>query len=269
MLKKSSTIIVTLSLLGLLFAVTYTTGIKVTAKQTISLQNLHPDVILLNKAMIGDTDAVRRMLQDGVDPNTPPGPHDRGMTALIFASWEGHTDIIKLLLRARANVDAVSNSGATALMFAAHGGHTDTVRELLNSNANPNIQAPDGMTALSLAINNNHVNIIKLLGKKGKALQLRTNQGLTTPLMRAVKQGNLETVDAVLEANPNLEARDKFGQSALMFAVDRGNIEIVTRLLDKDANPNATDAKGAGVLRRAIALNHTEIVQLLQQRGAQ
>jgi ankyrin repeat protein len=232
-------------------------------------QNLHPDALLLEKARVGDIEAVKQMLYDGVDPNTPPGAGDNGMSALMYSSLKGHDKIVKLLIDADANVNALSSSGSTALMFAAYGGDVKSINELLKkANTNSDVQASNGMTALILAINEGHTDVVKVLSKKGNAPQFRIGHDLKTPLMKAVLKGNLETVNALLESNPNLEARDDHGRSVLMYAVQKGNIGILTALLDMVADPNAVDADRASVLNWAIAFNYSEIVLILQQRGA-
>lgn len=265
--KKIQKIVTSFLLVGMLFATAF--AFRTEIAQGLGGQDLHPDARLLEKAKAGDIKAVKEMLRDGVDPNTPPGPNDNGMSALMYASRYGHDEIVKLLIDAGANVNATSTTGSTPLMFAAYGGNVQTVREILNKgDVNTDVQVPNGMTALILAINEGHTEVIKLLSKKGNAPRLRTGHSLKTPLMKAVSKGSLEVVNALLESNPNLEARDRNGQSALMHAIQKGNIEIFTSLLDKGANVNATDAAGASVLQWARALNRPEMVQLLQQRGA-
>ena len=52
-----------------------------------------------------------------------PGPiwikqNNTGATALMFASGHGHTKVVRLLIKARANKDIKNNHGETALMIA-------------------------------------------------------------------------------------------------------------------------------------------------------
>ena len=57
------------------------------------------------------------------------------MTALIFASLDGHTAIVQLLLGAGADKEAKDQFGYTALMSASEGGHTAIVELLLGAGA--------------------------------------------------------------------------------------------------------------------------------------
>jgi ankyrin repeat protein len=60
---------------------------------------------------------------------------DNGSTALMVASKNGHTDIIRILLNKGADVNVMkTNNGATALMMATMNCRADIV-ELLDSSA--------------------------------------------------------------------------------------------------------------------------------------
>lgn len=60
-----------------------------------------------------------------------------------------------------------SRNGATPLMVAAFEGHEDVVRILLEAGADVNAKDAEGNTALSLATTRGHQDVIKLLKAKG------------------------------------------------------------------------------------------------------
>lgn len=64
-----------------------------------------------------------------------------GVTALMRASQEGHSGIVRILLEKGANPNAKIRSegclGFTALMFAAQNGHDDIVRMLQDKEVSP------------------------------------------------------------------------------------------------------------------------------------
>ncbi|MBI4654475.1 MAG: ankyrin repeat domain-containing protein [Nitrospirae bacterium] len=80
----------------------------------------------------GNITRVRTSIDKGADINAKDND---GFTALMFASYSGHTDIVEVLLAKGADVNAESNDGLTALMSASSKGHTDIVEVLLAKGA--------------------------------------------------------------------------------------------------------------------------------------
>eukprot|EP00747_Dinoflagellata_sp_TGD_P168833 gnl/TRDRNA2_/TRDRNA2_196154_c0_seq1.p1 gnl/TRDRNA2_/TRDRNA2_196154_c0~~gnl/TRDRNA2_/TRDRNA2_196154_c0_seq1.p1 ORF type:complete len:168 (-),score=33.51 gnl/TRDRNA2_/TRDRNA2_196154_c0_seq1:5-508(-) len=64
-----------------------------------------------------------------------------GQTALILAARQGHFDVCRLLLAARADVEATDGLQRTPLSYAAMGKHQETCRLLLDHGAD--IEATD------------------------------------------------------------------------------------------------------------------------------
>ncbi len=123
-------------------------------------------------------------------------------TALIWATKEGRTSVVKALLAAGVKVDECLDSddnGTTALMWAATQGHIDIVRLLLASNADVNrLGAYDG-SALEGAVANGHMEIVKLLLANGADVNAKDNDG-NTALKLAQKAGNTKIVELLKQA---------------------------------------------------------------------
>jgi|GEM_PF-3346539 ankyrin repeat protein len=122
------------------------------------------DSMLLNAAKKGESQKIKRILDNNYDPDIRDA---NGATPLMFASYFGCTPIVQMLLAARANSNLATysnnafsfgkllsnkNSGTTALMLAAFCGKIEIVLALLKSGANPNAVDSDGQTALTYAI---------------------------------------------------------------------------------------------------------------------
>jgi len=93
-----------------------------------------------------------------------------GVTPLYTASWNGHLEIVKLLLEAKADVNAADTYGLTPLYMASQYGYTEVVKLLLDAKVDINAKAHiDGQiyTPLSAAKQMGHEKIIKLLTEYG------------------------------------------------------------------------------------------------------
>jgi uncharacterized protein len=89
-----------------------------------------------------------------------------------------------------------------------------------------------------------------------------------TMITQAFKS-QLEIVNLVLERSADVNAKDKFGRTALMFAVRHGRLEVEKRLLQKGADVNAADDKGETALIKAVdADDNPDVVKLLLDKGA-
>ena len=66
----------------------------------------------------------------------------------MFASYNGDEEMVQLLLRAGADVNASDEKGWTALMVAVFRGKMEVVRLLLQAGANANAVRDNGWTAL-------------------------------------------------------------------------------------------------------------------------
>ena len=95
-----------------------------------------------------------------------------GGTALIPAAHHGHVETVKILLGTAIDKDHVNRLGWTALLEAVilgNGGavHTEIVRLLVEAGANVNIADRDGVTPLAHARRRGYGGIIRLLQAKG------------------------------------------------------------------------------------------------------
>jgi ankyrin repeat protein len=93
-------------------------------------------------------------------------------TALIAAAHLGHTEVVQILIDAKAPLNHVNNLGWTALMESivlGNGGpnHTATLKALVDAGADVNIADKRGMTPLQHARRRGYVNMAKILEDAG------------------------------------------------------------------------------------------------------
>ena len=95
-----------------------------------------------------------------------------GGTALIPAAHHGHVETVKALLRTTIDIDHVNRLGWTALLEAiilGDGGpkHTEIVRLLIGAGADVNIPDRDGVTPLAHAQRRGYTAMTKMLQDSG------------------------------------------------------------------------------------------------------
>lgn len=178
---------------------------------------------------------------------------------------------VNALVAAKANVNAQDSDGNTALMLASGNGHTEVVRALLAAKADVNAKSPDdSSTALYMAATNGHTAAVQaLLGAEADVDAKTTGTGATA-LIQAAGFGRTAVVQALLAAEAEVNAKKKFniqGFTALMYAAFLGHVEVVQLLLDAKADVSAKDQTGRTALLLAKQNGHEEAARLLENPG--
>ena len=116
---------------------------------------------LRRAVVVGRKDEVERALSFGADINSVHGAF--GWTSLMYAAWNGETEIAEILLNYNADANVRDRYGRTALHKAAYYGHDIIVYLLLKNNADYTLKGRSGKTALDLAKEQGHIGVIELL----------------------------------------------------------------------------------------------------------
>ena len=184
----------------------------------------------------GHLQVVRYLLRLGVDINVR---NLANCTSLLFASWKGHRDVVQCLLDHGADSDLRDEFQNSPLILAAFYGHVDVVRLLLEHNADVNAESTRSQTALNSAIRCSVVKadraqIVRLLLKHGANANTCDNE-LQTPLhLVSTRPDSLDVLRILLEHGADLDAEDKDGKTPLQLSLDRGHHEV-TQLLSEYA----------------------------------
>ena len=217
-------------------------------------------------ALIPATDnleTTRLLVAAGSDVNART---DAGDSALIVAARRaGAARVVAYLLDKRADILASTQDGAMALHRAAESGDVDMLKLLLNRGADVNAQRKSGRSPLASAVVFGHGAAVRYLLSEGA----KPNLG-DVGLNRAVFQGNVEIVKALLEAGAEVKDRGE-PEPILVFACFSYNADpqIVRMLLERGADPAAKSQQGRTPLELARERGYEEVARLLVQAIAQ
>jgi ankyrin repeat protein len=154
-------------------------------------------------AMIGDREAVRALLKQGIDVNAAMGD---GMTALHWAAKKGDAELAQMLLYAGANVKAMTRLGGfTPLIMASETGNAEIIDMLLKAGAEPKVATSNGTTPLMLAAVAGRADAIKLLIDKGADPNAKENARGETALMFAANYNRVEAMKALIAGGADIK----------------------------------------------------------------
>lgn len=84
----------------------------------------------------------------------------------------------------------------------------------------------------------------------------------------ATAGGDLARIAALLDAGADINALDRYNQTALMHAAHRGDVAVVRLLAERGADLDHAAKYGMTALMLAVIGNHPEVVELLLSAGA-
>lgn len=172
--------------------------------------------------MIDNERAVKSLLQEGFDPNTP---NPQGQVALFLAMREGSGKVAQALLAHPAiRIDAVNAANETPLMMASLRGNVEGAKQLLERGAVVN---RPGWSPLHYAASGPSVPLVALLLERGADINaLSPNR--STPLMMAAGYGAPAAVELLLIKGAGARAKNDKGLAAADFARHRGPARVGT-----------------------------------------
>jgi len=171
-----------------------------------------------------DGDTVRQLIHRGIDANSRD---PQGQTALYLALRSGAFGVAEALLaEPTLDVNAVNAADETPLMIAALKGQGDWARRLLERGAQVN---KPGWSPLHYAATGPEPAVVKLLLERGAAVDA-ASPNKTTPLMMAARYGNPASVDLLLAAGADPQARNDRGLNAADFARLARREDLAARL---------------------------------------
>ena len=306
------------------------TSIKETAKDTSNIGKIKlvTPVAIIDEITqkIEEDDIEGALMKINAELPDPNIPSSSGTPLIVLAAEKRDSEIVAALLQKGALPDKADlNTSETALIKAVRNQDFETVSILLTAGANPDLGTNQGITPLGIAIDlkdeplanqllsngaTNGVSQEKLFlyafqkNPVGVSVMLAggisaniTDKDNNTPFIISAANGDLESAKYLFSYRANINAKNKYGMTALLYAIKGkhkemtdylinngakinssniygqnalfwaayyGDIQLVHNLLVLGANYNKKTRRGQTALQMARALGHTETVKALE-----
>jgi ankyrin repeat protein len=241
------------------------------AGANVNAKNDYGSTPMSEAAINGNVGILDRLLKSGADVESPNAD---GQTTLMVVARTTNVDAAKLLLSRGANVNAVEKwREQTALMWAAAESQPAMVKLLVAARADVNARSKvnnwerqvtaearaiarpsGGLTPLLYAARQGCLECTKVLVEGGADVDLGDPDNVS-PLLLATINGRFDVAAYLISKGANVNKWDWWGQSPLYAAVDMNtlphggrpdrpsldettSLQLIQILLEKGANPN-------------------------------
>lgn len=190
-------------------------------------------------------------------------------TGLHAAAWQGDAVRVAALIARGAALDARDGRGRTPLHVATHGRRREVIALLAKAGADLNALEYDRYDAVTIAaVADDEATLAQLLALGASARQV-TSRYDGTALIAAAHLGHDGVVRQLIAAGAPLDHVNNLHWTALIEAVVLGDggarhVATVRALLDAGADRRLTDRSGATPLEMARRRGYREMVELLQ-----
>ena len=256
----------------------------------------------LHAAVLGgcSKEALQKIIEYGADVNAT---NQLNQTALELASQKGDDDALNVLREAEstsssvsikgntllhaavlgdknkqvllsaihhgADVNATNSENESALLLASRRGNLDIIHALLSSGADPTIASVEGNTWLHYAVNGGcSIEVLTVIVGNGADVNATNNKN-ESALLLASQEGNLDTINILLEsrADPNITSAE--GNTWLHYAVDgRCSKEVFQAIIDHGADVNSRNKDNVTALMVACKKRNSDAINVLLNAGA-
>jgi ankyrin repeat protein len=161
------------------------------------------------------------------------GVDEGGMTALHWAAFNGHVEVVDYLTRqSRSSLALINDQGRTPLHLAAMNSKFAVVELLVRKRCPLETRCTAGLNALHYACRADSTEIVRLLLTSGADIETDTGTTQQRPIHVSAKEGSVGLIKLLCEKGASLEVRDAEGDRALCVAARNGHVAAVQTLLD-------------------------------------
>uniref|UniRef100_A0A7S0W5B3 NAD(P)(+)--arginine ADP-ribosyltransferase n=1 Tax=Hemiselmis tepida TaxID=464990 RepID=A0A7S0W5B3_9CRYP len=200
-----------------------------------------------------------------------------GEPPIVSSGASGDVTSLKLLLRAKCNVNATASDKSTALHRASMMGHLKYVSYLVRAGGDVKLKDGRGRTCLHVACEMGHSDVIRFLVEQGKkALCLEPTAEGETCAYLAAQMGHTAALQQVFEGGGDelLGRVESKGATCMHAAARGGHLEALKWLVEREKEAKGgqemllgATKNGASCLYIAASNGHDEVVEYLLNQG--
>lgn len=198
--------------------------------------------------------------------------HDKqcsGFTPLHWAAEYGRVEVVDLLLRSGADINATENHGETPLQIAVRGDQFQVIKLLIERGADTNVPGQSEPLVYYLALSSAVSPETESLLAEACGLVGEGTRSGDTYLHYACRSPHLDVLNDALRKVPDVNVADASGDTPLHYAVRARHGKAVQLLLDAGANVNARNTNGDTPLHVALRRPaEVDLVKTLLAAGA-
>ena len=193
-----------------------------------------------------------------------------GTSVLSSAAIEGHSEVIVFLLSKGVNINETNNDGWTALHFAAFKGHDVVVAVLLSHGADVNQANNDGRSPLHEAADKGHEEVVAVLlshGADANKTDIDGDKPLDVTRHQKIKDMLIPLTTEQQEDQQ--QAVSKIVDEALWFrAAKKGNLALIQQGINDKIDINCRGSRGRTALYHGAEQGHVLLVEYLISQNA-
>lgn len=243
-------------------------GASVHAKDVIGNTPLHLAVSSSDIAII------KLLLANNASANSQNIMGDTPLM-IIPQNKDTRADVYDLLLKSGGNPNAKNNYGDTPLHIAVMAGMDISIlKSLTDAGADINERNKEGKTPLTMAVNHMDIEQVRFLTQQKNAdIHAEDNEG-TSPLIIALTLSPTDVKEKseilkLLVTQKNISSRDSYGNSPLHIAVAHNtSSEQLDYLLSLSPEVNGRNKKGETAIFLAVKNNRRKLGESLLANGA-
>ncbi|KAL9017830.1 MAG: hypothetical protein Q9185_004845 [Variospora sp. 1 TL-2023] len=183
-------------------------------------------------------------------------------TPLMWAAWRGDSQSVSILLEHGADPHATSSDGNSVLIYATYGGSLECMKLILDTGADINQMS---QSLLSPAMGGSQLGdntaIAKVRLTRGAAIEASRQQKFT-PLYVAALTNNAESLAFLLDCGASTDVRDWNCSTPLSMAISFSNHRMAEELIKRGADLNTAPAFTVSYLRNAAVFGDEKMIRL-------